>query len=549
MKNFFSCLKFSWSFFKHHKISYATNIALKVINVLVAFFPPLLYGKLIDAISQKDIVYIARTLTISIFIQCISIILGYLVSRIESYMTKTIGKEIQQMLLKEFLDIPPYLLNGYDRGKILSLIMQDSSMPVLFIFHTTNLVFNSISVLGIGIVIFLISWQLSVALLLLYPIIYITVKKYGKIMKKRQQEWYLISDSYLSYLNKVIPTLNSIKENAGMLKIEKDFDNKIERITTVSEKNEKVKLVNKLAVSMLGVFSYIILNIIAVFLIFNEQLVFSDYITFNGYINQFGRSLNFLVSIKAFLQPAYITFNRFFDVELRRTELLKENKNVIITSPSCIKINNLKMKFDDRVIFSDINFELRKGEVIKICGKNGCGKTTLLKILMKEFCNYEGEILINGVELNNIQYKSIVDNFSYLRQDFQLLPLSIYENLTIHDYKNELKMVDVINACKTVGLWEDIITFPNGLNTNINENFNLSTGQTQKLQFARALLRDSSVFLIDEIFANLDSESVMLLNKVCRELKKNLKIIIIVSHSNNLLFVDKHINLDSMKEL
>lgn len=189
----------------------------------------------------------------------------------------------------------------------------------------------------------------------------------------------------------------------------------------------------------------------------------------------------------------------------------KDNSGSLIMEDTIQKISfkNISFKYpgSDVYILKDISFDINGGEKISIVGLNGAGKTTLIKLLCRLYPPTSGEILVNGHNIYDYDYKSYMERVAAIFQDYKLLAFTIGENITCkEEYEENSKVMDLI---KEVGLKEKIDSLPNGINSIYGrfydeEGIELSGGEGQKIAIARALYKDAPLVILDEPTSALD---------------------------------------------
>lgn len=193
-----------------------------------------------------------------------------------------------------------------------------------------------------------------------------------------------------------------------------------------------------------------------------------------------------------------------------------------------IDISNLSFSYDgERNVLENISFELKNGSFVSLVGESGCGKSTIAGILMKRVTGWKGSVTVNGRDIRNISDIDIMKNITLVSHDSYLFKGTVRDNLMMGSPMASDDMMTA--ALRRVNL-ADFVESEGGLDMQLNERAsNLSGGQKQRLAMARALLKDSGVYIFDEATSNIDIESEEMIMSVIRELAKT-KSVLLISH-------------------
>ena len=195
-----------------------------------------------------------------------------------------------------------------------------------------------------------------------------------------------------------------------------------------------------------------------------------------------------------------------------------------------ITFKNVSYSLDDREIITRANFSILPNQINLILGHNGAGKTTIIRLLLKLIVPTSGKIFINNIDLQNISTRNWLSQVAIVPQKYFFFNDTIINNLIFSSNSTEL---EIINVCKTFGIDEWIVKLPNGYNTLIGDNgIQLSSGQYQILNIARAMLKQSSILVLDESTTNLDKEAEkIIMNNIIKVYKKT---VIMITHKPNI---------------
>lgn len=229
-------------------------------------------------------------------------------------------------------------------------------------------------------------------------------------------------------------------------------------------------------------------------------------INFSNSISNLFRSYVMVRQMCRYLQA----FVEFENIESKHT---KEGKKIGNLEKVNIEFKNVSFKYPRSKEFTlkNVSIKINEGEKLSVVGLNGAGKTTFIKLLARLYNPTEGEILLNGVNINEYDYDEYMKLLSVVFQDFKLMSFSIKENIALNDF-NKVKDEEIEEVLIKSGFGKDLEKLPKGINTPVYKNFDeggieFSGGQAQKLAIARAVYKDAPIVILDEPTAALDPKA------------------------------------------
>lgn len=256
-----------------------------------------------------------------------------------------------------------------------------------------------------------------------------------------------------------------------------------------------------------------------------------------GQIIAFTTMANYFLTPFSSIFSSLQSFKYIEEIFGRVIEVLKEKDEIELSKSSInikdlkktIEIINLSFSYGESKIFENINLKIKYNDKILINGTSGQGKTTFFKVLSSLYESTDGDIFVDGKNLKSISLKSYRSNIGYITQQSNFVPGTILDN--IRYYNSKITYQDIINACKTAEIYDDIINFPMGFYTMLSDDAsNLSGGQRQRLNIARTLATNPDLLLIDEGTSNLDRVTE---KKIIDNLFNLNMTILFISHRHN----------------
>ncbi len=257
------------------------------------------------------------------------------------------------------------------------------------------------------------------------------------------------------------------------------------------------------------------------------ELTVGGITTFLQYANQFAKPLNEISSCLNEIQSGFVSLNRIIEVFNAKDDI-DEGKLKIEEIINNIDIKNLKFGYDNnKILFKNINFTVKNNQKIAIVGPTGCGKTTIINLLLRFYDPNAGEILINNTNYLNIQKMSLRSKFGMVLQDSWIFHGTVLENIK---YGNpNASFDDVVKASKEANCYDLIMRLPKGFETVISNDSGLSKGEKQLLCIARVMLMPFELLILDEATSNVDTRTEINIGKALDHLMKD-KTSIVIAH-------------------
>lgn len=504
---------------------FTTNTKRTIKRGIIGFFIAIPYLILYQYILSKVIDQYIPEKNVKMAVLLSLVLIGYIIIRFCLDMYMEVERKIiyydndRQIKNKVFDSIQDADISELDKiqvGNLFNLTTTQSfESSQLFIWNVVGVFAVRLrSIIVISIIMLFINWKIALVVIGIFIVSYIILMPfYNKNMKTYKKLQYSIIDLQ-GKINEYIDSFSTTKT----LRLEEINMNDIKSMLERA-KNELIKS-SKILGLHTALFALLTFGaVIATLIIGGDQIVLgigvgSTIMLIVDYISDINNHMN---SLLEHVHGVINKYNCFINV-LTIVSIAKEKDEgtLSLEKIDSIEFENVTLSYDGvNTILDQINLKIDKRATIAIVGKSGAGKTSLVNLIPRFYNLTEGRILINGIDYTKYKLSELRKNISYVFQNPTILNMSIKENLM---YGNEnVSFQDVIKVCKEIGLNEKIESFTQGYDTIINaETDILSYGEKQLLSFARAILKNGSIVILDEVTSNLDLEferNVMEANK------------------------------------
>ena len=514
-------LKKFLSYYKPHKKIFVLDmIASFLVSTIGIVYPIITRSMINDLIPNKKLRMIIFSGIVLMFLYLFKMLLNYFIQ----YQGHVMGVKMQASMRSEMFNhlekLPYSFYDNNETGKIMSRMTNDL-MDISELAHhgPENILISSFAVLTSFIYLWSINVWLTLIIFICVPFLLVVAmtlrKKMRSAFKKSRQAIAIINSSLESSISGIRVTkafTNSKKEEE---KFETGND---EFVKSRSKAYQAMGQFHSMTSFITDVFNVIVI-IAGGFFLYNGQINFGDFSAFIVSINLFLSPIMTLIQFMEQYQNGVTGFERF--IEIIETPVEKDNPGAVDAGKLTghIEFKNVTNSYNESTeILKNISFKIDVGKKYALVGPSGGGKTTICHLIPKFYKISDGEILIDGKNINSFTIESLRKNIGIVQQDIYLFNSSIKENILYG--RPDATDEEVIEAAKRANIHDYIMTLENKYETQIGERgVKLSGGQKQRLSIARVFLKNPPILILDEATSALDNTTEILiqnsLDKLC----------------------------------
>lgn len=525
--------KLGW-FFKQEKKSYFIGVLFLILVAIVQLVPPRLIGFLADEIggNRLTVVILVQTLVAILCAAILQYVFRY-IWRVHIWGSAArLEKVLRSNLFKHFTDMDQKFFQTYRTGDLmahatndLSAIQQVAGVGILTL--VDSLITGGVTIIAMATV---IDWRLTIMALIPFPFLAMASKKLGDRLhasfRDSQESFSKMNDKAQESITgmKVIKTFGQEKQDLDDFKTKTDY---------VVKMNRKVFFLDSLfdpVITLIIGMSYILTITVGGSFVMNQTISIGQLISFINYLSMLIWPMLALGYLFNILERGSASYDRV-------NELLME-KSTIVEDPNAIQesakgdihfhVTDFHYPEDEKAALKNINFDIAEGKTLGIVGKTGSGKTSILKLILREHDSYQGEIIFGQHNIMEYSLDALKKSIGYVPQDQFLFSTSIENNIRFA--RPELSHEAVIKFAKMTAIHEDILGFPEGYETEVGERgVSLSGGQKQRISIARALATSPELLILDDALSAVDAKTE---EAILKELKNERadKTTIIAAH-------------------
>ena len=447
-----------------------------------------------------------------------SFIQGFTMTGVAQKITYKLREDISKKINK----LPMKYFDKRTNGEVLSIITNDiDTLSTGLNQSITQIITSFCTLIGILVMMFSISWQMTLISLVILPISALLVKN----IVGKSQKYFKAQQDYLGHVNgqveEVYGGLNIVKVFNAEGKVTNEFKKANDNLYHSAWKSQFLSGLMFPVKNFIGNVGYVAVAVAGGYLAIQGTITVGNIQSFIQYNKQFTQPINQIAQISSMLQAMVAAAERVF--EFLEEEEEKDTAKSGIDAEKLqgnVKFEHVKFGYDpETTIINDFNCDVKDGQKIAIVGPTGAGKTTMVKLLMRFYDVTDGAILVDGINIKDFERGDLRKVFGMVLQATWLFGGTVKENIKYG--KEDATDDEVIQAAKAAHVHHFIKTLPNGYNSVLNEeSSNVSAGQKQLLTIARVILTDPKVLILDEATSSIDTRTEIQIQKAMDNLMK-----------------------------
>ena len=505
---------------------FVASMILTIFGILGSFY----FKVLIDDILPAGLVKTLHILSIGIILlNLFKVLLSAIRSHLLLYLSQKLDIALLLGYYNHILKLPMNFFGTRKVGEIISRFNDASNVRDAISGATLTIMIDTLMAIAGGIILYIQNGYMFAVTLLVVVLYFIIVFSFNSWYKKLNQDQMENNAQLTSYMVESLNGIQTVKAYNAERKVNLETETKFIRLLRSVFKLSWVSNLQGSLVGFVELTGGIVILWVGAYNVIGGNLTIGQLITFNTLLAYFLDPVKNLINLQPQMQTAIVAADRLGEIlDLDPERTLGEDKKLNPdTLQGDIWYKNVTFRYGTRrPVLEHITMNIKQGQKIALVGESGSGKTTLVKLLLNLYGPEEGEILINGNNIKDINLESLREKIAYIPQETFLFSGSIMDNLTLG--LDDVTTEDVIDASKKASAHDFINDMPLRYETRLEENgSNLSGGQRQRLAITRAILKKPDILILDEATSNLDSITERAIQETIDEYAKDMTTIII----------------------
>ncbi|MFQ3545918.1 ABC transporter ATP-binding protein [Halobacillus rhizosphaerae] len=522
-------------------------IIAMLVSTIVRLVVPILIGKVaIDgAIAHQDTSLLIKLVIGISVLYLLSYIGNVLRIKYVNILGQNVIYDLRKHLFSHVQRLSHKFFDSRSAGSILVRIMNDiNSLQELFTNGIINLLMDVVMLTGIIVILLALSPKLALAILIIMPLMFYISTKLRRNIRRSWQQVRIQQSRINSHLNESIQGIR-ITQSFSQERENTEYFDGVNTDNFQSWRNAtKKSALFRPFVEMCNAIGTVILIAYGAYLILQGDIEVGTFVSFAFFLGMFWEPISRLGQMYNQLLMAMASSERIFEfLDERPNVEEKKDAREIVDMNGHIEFDHVQFAYDDkRVALHDISLEMKQGQTVALVGHTGSGKSTVANLISRFYDPTKGAVKIDGIDLRDAAIDSVRQQISVVLQDTFIFSGTILENIRFG--RPDASDEEVKEAAKVVGADDFIHRLKDSYETEVEERGNiLSAGERQLLSFARALLANPKILILDEATASIDTETEVRIQKALGKLLKGRTAIIIAHRLSTIREADNIIVL------
>lgn len=523
-KDFKKAMRFLFKGLKAYRVAVAISLFLAAAGTVISIMGPYILNYMMEEVLRIPMNFdqITKYGIMLAAMYAFAFGFNYLQNFIMAKVAAKISQRYRSDITKKINQLPLSYFDHNTYGDLLSRMTNDVDLIGQTLNNSLpNLITSATMIIGIPIMMFTISWELTLFSLIEIPLALGLIS----IIVKFSQKYFIKQQDFLGQINGHIEEIysahNVVKAFNGEEKAINEFDQINRKLKYTARRSQFLSALMMPSINFIGNLVYAGICIFGAWLaIKNNDLLFvTSIITFTTYIKLFNQPITQLGTIFSSLQSSAAASERVMEFLSEPNQPNDVDNKTISKIKGKVEFKNVSFGYDkDKTIIHNFSFTALPGQKIAIVGPTGAGKTTLVNLLMRFYEIDSGEILVDGVNIHDMTRSYARNLFGMVLQDTWLFEGTIRDNLKFGNPNATDK--EMIEACKMANVHHFITTLPGNYDMVLKEDSLVSQGQKQLLTIARAMIQNSPMLILDEATSSVDTRTEVLIQSAMDRLTK-----------------------------
>lgn len=530
-------------FISPYRLRLFLSLLFTAVNAGLSLYIPLLFGRAIDDIVEINNVGfsgVKSELTKSAVLIVISALGAYFAGLQNNRITSCVVRDMRVSAFQKIQVLPLKYLDSHKSGETLSRIVGDvDQFSEGLGLALTQFSSGLITIIGTLILLFSLHPAVALAVFLLTPLSLLVARFIARRTHKHFQEQAEKRGALTAITEETVSQLKTVKAFGKEADKNAEFTETSQKLKTASLKAIFFSSITNPSTRFVNALVYAAVALTGAFAVLSGGLTVGLLTTVLSYANQYTKPFNEISSVFAEMQNSVTCALRVLELIEEREEKADTPDAVTLEkAEGNVEIRDMSFSYsEEREFIKDFNLTVQKGQTVALVGQTGCGKTTVINLLMRFYEIQEGAILLDGKDIRHITKRSLRENIGMVLQDTWLKNDTVRENLTAG--AENVSEEEIVAAAKKTHAHSFIKRLPQGYDTVLGEDGgSLSQGQKQLLCITRAMLADPNILILDEATSSIDLATEIKVQKAFSELTKGRTSFIVAHRLSTVMHAD-----------